>query len=156
MHDADEHPCVQIGPVAARASARYIAPIETKPSEELSMAEKTNPHPTDTITFVAWLNGWRGGDWAPLISSRVVGQCEMNFGDNDTLHYTWNNDSSATWGWTGGPVIPRDTWTMLAVTIDPASATAYVYTDDGGLVQSTNKRPTSSTEADPSEDTTSK
>ena len=93
---------------------------------------------TDTITFVAWVNGWKGGDWAPLLSSRVVGQCEMNFGDNDTLHYTWNSDSSATWGWTGGPVIPQDTWTMLAVTIDPDQAVAYVYTDDAGLTQSTN------------------
>ncbi|MHC4585461.1 MAG: LamG-like jellyroll fold domain-containing protein [Planctomycetota bacterium] len=93
---------------------------------------------TDTITFVAWINGWKGGDWAPILSSREVGQCEMNFGDNDTLHYTWNNDDSATWGWTGGPVIPQDTWTMLAVTIDPDKAVAYVYTDDGGLTQSTN------------------
>ena len=93
---------------------------------------------TDTITFVAWVNGWKGADWAPLLSSREVGQCEMNFGDNDTLHYTWNNDSSATWGWTGGPVIPQDTWTMLAVTIDPDQAVAYVYTDDGGLTQATN------------------
>jgi len=93
---------------------------------------------TDTITFVIWVNGWKGGDWAPLISSRVAGQCEMNFGDNDTLHYTWNNDSSATWGWTGGPVIPQDTWTMLAVTIDPERAITYVYTDADGLTQSTN------------------
>jgi len=93
---------------------------------------------TDSITFVIWLNGWKGGDWAPLISSRVVGQCEMIFGDDDTLRYVWNNDSSATWGWTGGPVIPQDTWTMLAVTIDPDQAVAYVYTDDGGLTQSTN------------------
>ncbi len=93
---------------------------------------------TDSITFVIWLNGWKGADWAPLISSRVVGQCEMIFGDDDTLRYVWNNDSSATWGWTGGPVIPEDTWTMLAVTIDPDQAVAYVYTDDGGLTQSTN------------------
>jgi hypothetical protein len=93
---------------------------------------------TNAITFTAWLNGWKGGDWAPLISSREVGQCEMNFGDNDTLHYTWNNDSSATWGWTGGPVIPQDTWTMLAVTLDPDQAVAYVYTDEGGLTQATN------------------
>jgi len=93
---------------------------------------------TDTITFVIWLNGWRGGDWAPFISSRAVNACEMNFGDNNTLHYTWNGDSSATWGWTGGPVIPQDTWTMLAVTIDPDKAVAYVYTDAGGLVQATN------------------
>ena len=93
---------------------------------------------TDTITFVAWVNGWKGGDWAPILSSREVGQCEMNFGDNDTLHYTWNGDSADTWGWTGGPVIPQDTWTMLAVTIDPDQAVAYVYTDDAGLTQSTN------------------
>jgi len=93
---------------------------------------------TDTITFVAWLNGWKGGDWAPLISSRVVGQCEMIFGDDETLRYVWNNDSAATWGWTGGPVIPQDTWTMLAVTIEPTGATAYVYTDDDGLTRRTN------------------
>jgi len=94
---------------------------------------------TDSITFVIWLNGWKGGDWAPLISSRVVGQCEMIFGDDDTLRYVWNNDSSATWAWTGGPVIPEDTWTMLAVTINPDRAVAYVYTDDGGLIQATNE-----------------
>jgi len=93
---------------------------------------------TDTITFVAWVNGWKGADWAPLISSRVVNACEMIFSDDDTLRYVWNNDSDATWGWTGGPVIPQDTWTMLAVTLDPGSATAYVYTDDGGLTQTTN------------------
>jgi hypothetical protein len=94
---------------------------------------------TDSITFVIWLNGWKGGDWAPLISSRVVGQCEMIFGDDDTLRYVWNNDSSATWAWTGGPVIPEDTWTMLAVTINPDRAVAYVYTDDGGLIKATNE-----------------
>ena len=93
---------------------------------------------TDTITFVIWVNGWKGADWAPLISSREVGQCEMIFSNDDTLRYVWNNDSSATWGWTGGPVIPQDTWTMLAVTIDPDKAVAYVYTDDGGLTQSAN------------------
>ncbi len=96
---------------------------------------------TDTITFAIWLNGWKGGDWAPLISSRVVGQCEMIFGNDDTLRYVWNNDSAATWGWTGGPVIPEDTWTMLAVTIDPERAVAYVYTDDEGLIQSVNAIP---------------
>ena len=93
---------------------------------------------TDSITFAIWLSGWKGGDWAPLISSRVVGQCEMIFGNDDTLRYVWNNDSAATWGWTGGPVIPEDTWTMLAVTIDPERAVAYVYTDDEGLTQSVN------------------
>jgi len=93
---------------------------------------------TDTITFVAWLNGWKTGDWAPILSSRAVNACEMNFGANNTLHYTWNNDSDATYNWTGGPVIPQDTWTMLAVTLDPDKAVAYVYTDAGGFTQATN------------------
>jgi hypothetical protein len=62
----------------------------------------------------------------------------MLFSDDDTLRYVWNNNSSETWGWTGGPVIPQDTWTMLAVTIDPSGATAYVYTDADGLTQTTN------------------
>ena len=93
---------------------------------------------TDTITFAIWLNGWKGANWAPLISSREFTACEMNFGTNDTLHYTWNNDSLTTYNWTGGPVIPQDTWTMLAVTIDPSGATAYVYTDADGLKQATN------------------
>ncbi len=93
---------------------------------------------TDSITFMTWFNGWKGGDWAPLLSSREVGQCEMIFGDDDTLRYVWNNDSSATWGWADGPVIPQNTWTMLAVTIDPEKAVAYVYTEEGGLIQSTN------------------
>ena len=93
---------------------------------------------TNAITFVTWLNGWKGGDWAPFLSSRVVNACEMNFGDNNTLHYTWNGDAAATWSWTGGPVIPQDKWTMLAITIAPDKAVAYVYTDDGGLTKGTN------------------
>ncbi|HUV65206.1 MAG TPA: LamG domain-containing protein, partial [Sedimentisphaerales bacterium] len=94
---------------------------------------------TDTITFAIWLNGWKAANWAPLISSREFTACEMNFGDNNTLHYTWNNDSYLTYNWTGGPIIPQDTWTMLAVTIDPTGATAYVYTDADGLKQATNE-----------------
>ena len=96
---------------------------------------------TNAITFAIWVNGWKAGDWAPLISSRVVGQCEMIFSNDDTLRYVWNNDSSDTWGWTGGPVIPEDTWTMLAVTIDPDRAVAYVYTDADGLTSATNEIP---------------
>ena len=93
---------------------------------------------TDAITFVAWLNGWRGGNWAPLISSRTTDATELNFGDNDTLHYTWNDNNANTWSWTGGPVIPQDTWAMLAITIDATQAVAYVYTDAEGLTQGTN------------------
>jgi hypothetical protein len=95
---------------------------------------------TDTITFAMWVNGWKGGDWAPFFSSRGADSCEMHFGNDwvGALRYTWNNDSSSTYGWAGGPAVPQNTWALLAVTIAPDKATAYVYTDEAGLHQSSN------------------
>ena len=95
------------------------------------------PLTTDSITMVAWVNGWKGSDWAAIITGQPT-RLELGFGDNNTLHYTWNGDSSTTWSWTGGPVIPQDSWAMVAVTIDPAKAIAYVYTDSTGLSSGTN------------------
>ena len=92
---------------------------------------------TDTITFVAWVNGSKAANWAAVLTAHPA-RLEMCFGDNDTLHYAWNDDSSTTWSWTGGPSIPEDTWAMLALTIDSSEAVAYVYTDAGGLAQGTN------------------
>ncbi len=92
---------------------------------------------TDKITMVAWVKGWKAADWAAIITGQPT-RLELGFGDNDTLHYTWNNDNSATWNWRGGPVIPQDSWTLVAATIDPTKAVAYVYTDQGGLKQGTN------------------
>jgi len=92
---------------------------------------------TDRITMVAWIKGWKANDWAAIVTGQPA-RLELCFGDNNTLRYTWNGDSSATWGWAGGPVIPQDTWAMVAVTIDPAKAVEYVYSDQGGLTEATN------------------
>jgi hypothetical protein len=92
---------------------------------------------TNAITMVTWIKGWKANDWAAIITGHPT-RLELGFGDNNTLHYTWNNDAPATWSWAGGPVVPQDSWAMLAVTIDPAQAIAYVYTDEGGLRQGTN------------------
>jgi len=98
---------------------------------------------TDAITFAMWFNGWKGAHWAPFFSSRGADCCAMNFGNDcvGALRYAWNNDSSTTYGWVGGPAVPQDTWALLAVTIDPEKATAYVYTDEAGLTQSSNLIP---------------
>jgi hypothetical protein len=93
---------------------------------------------TDTVTFVAWINGWKAGDWAGIVFSRSDHTCGMDFGSNDTLHYTWNNNSASTYGWEGGPVIPQNQWAMLALAIEPDKATAYVYSEAGGLQQGVN------------------
>ena len=93
---------------------------------------------TDAITFSAWINGWKVADWGGIVSSRFPSATEMIFGDNDTLHYVWNNDSSQTWSWSDGPSIPPDEWVMVALKVEPSGATAYVYSEAQGLQQGTN------------------
>ncbi|MHC4434493.1 MAG: LamG domain-containing protein, partial [Planctomycetota bacterium] len=93
---------------------------------------------TETITFVAWVNGWKAADWAGIVGSRNPMATEMIFGDNDTLHYVWNNNSSETWSWAGAPSIPQDKWAMVALKVEPSGATAYVHSDTQGLQQGTN------------------
>jgi len=96
---------------------------------------------TNTVTFVTWINGWKAGDWAGIVYSRSDVACGMDFGSNNTLHYTWNNNSEQTWGWEGGPQIPQNQWAMVALVIEPDKASAYVYTEAGGLQQGVNNIP---------------
>ena len=91
---------------------------------------------SDTVTWAAWLNGSSNHNWTGIMISRgtAIGGPNDNgigFGDGTALHYTWTGNT--TWNWHSGPVIPQDTWTMVAVSLDPALATAYVYTDADGL-----------------------
>ncbi|MDQ1329119.1 MAG: hypothetical protein QG641_2408 [Candidatus Poribacteria bacterium] len=94
---------------------------------------------TNVITFSAWIKGWKVTDWAGIVGTRMPSGCEMIFGDSNTVHYVWNNDAGDTWGWGGAPAIPQDKWAMVALTIDPEKAVAYVYSDDTGLKSGANK-----------------
>jgi len=96
---------------------------------------------TNEITFVAWINGWMVEAWAGIVGARIPTACEMIFGDNDTLHYVWNNNAEDTWDWDGGAVIPQDEWAMTALTVDPDKAVTYVYTDADGMDQGSNDIP---------------
>ncbi|MCX5637641.1 MAG: LamG domain-containing protein, partial [Planctomycetota bacterium] len=101
---------------------------------------------TDSVTFVAWINGWKAVNWAGIAFYRSTlppydVACGMHFGDNNTLHYTWNDNDKATWGWAGGPVIPQNKWAMVAVVVEPSQATAYVYTEEDGLQKGVNNIP---------------
>jgi len=53
----------------------------------------------------------------------------------------WNNNSDQTWGWRQGPVIPKNEWAMIAITIDKDKAVSYVYTDKNKLQSNVNKIP---------------
>ena len=99
---------------------------------------------TDTVTFVAWINGWKANEdqwtFTGLVFSRSgdSDSTGIHFGTNDTIHYTWNDNADTTWGWEGGPQIPKNKWAMVAVAIEPDKATAYVYTDADGLQSAVN------------------
>lgn len=96
---------------------------------------------TDSITFVAWLNGWKGTDWTGIVVSRGTSETWMGFGPNDTLTYVWNNNAQNTWDWKGGPSIPKEEWAMAAVAIEPTKATSYIYSDADGLKHGVNDIP---------------
>jgi len=87
---------------------------------------------SDTVTFVAMIEGWKAADWAGIVTSRDVADAGgMWFGDDDALHYVWNQDAADTWGWADGPVIPQDEWAVVAFCIEPTQATATVVTLSG-------------------------
>ena len=93
-------------------------------------------------TFVAWINGWRRADMTGVVLARKGGfAAGIHFGPGDTLHYTWNRSSRRCYEWHGGPKIPQNEWAMLALTIEPTKATAYVYSRKNGLQQSVNAIP---------------
>lgn len=92
----------------------------------------------NTITISAWINGHRAEDWAGIVYSRADGEYAqlasgIHFGGDNRLRYTWNNNSSGTWNWSGGPEVPDDEWVFVACTIEPHKATLYVYSKEKGL-----------------------
>jgi len=95
---------------------------------------------SDAVTWVAWINGWKNDTWTGIMVARGTTDGGPNdngigFGDNDALHYTWKGNT--TWDWHDGPVIPQDTWAMVAVSLGPTEVNAYIYTEADGLQVST-------------------
>ena len=96
---------------------------------------------TKTTTYAAWINGWKASAWAGIVGSRTPTATELIFGDNDLLHYVWNNNSAETWRWDGGPEIPMETWALAAMAIEPKHAILYIYSDADGLTKGVNDIP---------------
>ena len=96
---------------------------------------------TETATYTAWINGWKASAWAGIVGSRTPTATELIFGDNDLLHYVWNNNSAETWRWDGGPEIPKEEWALAAMSIQPKHATLYIYSDADGLTKGVNDIP---------------
>jgi len=96
---------------------------------------------SNSITWVAWLNGSSNNTWTGIMMSRGTAGGGPNdngigFGDGTALHYTWTGNT--TWNWHAGPKIPVDKWAMVAVSLEPTRTTAYVYTEADGLKSASN------------------
>ena len=98
---------------------------------------------TDTITYVALVNGSMTGGWTAIIFGRHVDRqiTGIRLNSQSRLSYCWNYASTAAYNWGGGPQVPADEWALVAVTIEPERATAYVITQAQGLQSASNEIP---------------
>ena len=82
-----------------------------------------------------WVNpnqGTTNADATGLLFNRNAGTVGgMCYSVQQRLGYTWNNNDSATWGYTNGPVIPTNIWSLIAVVITPTNASFYVINTNG-------------------------
>lgn len=95
----------------------------------------------EEITITAWLKGKQAGDWCGIVYSRSAQAIGLDFSaGSGTLTYTWNNNSSETWGFVSDLAIPEDEWTFVAMSLTAEGNTLYVGTtgDDGALNSATN------------------
>lgn len=97
-----------------------------------------------SATFSCWINlratttyralGLFGR--TPVAFTPVIGMQTGSGGNR--VGYTWNNNSSATYNWTGGPIIPTNEWVLVAVTISPSQAIAYMGSPSRPITSGTN------------------
>jgi hypothetical protein len=67
----------------------------------------------------------------------------MNFYTSNSVGYHWN-DNGATYGWNSGLSAPNNAWSMIAITVNSTTATAYLC-QSSGITTATNTSSHSST-----------
>jgi hypothetical protein len=106
---------LQNGPVASSYFISYDGTDDQAASTSLSST-------ITEATFIAWV--WRNGNQNAFTGIMSVKLSAANMVINGTgLGYNWNN---ATFGWGSGLIIPDQTWSFCAVSINSALATACV------------------------------
>jgi hypothetical protein len=92
---------------------------------------------TNTVTLVAWIypQGSQANAAGVLFYRTGATVAGLNYGDANSgiaglLGYTWN-DQQNTWSWNSGLTPPSDQWSMVALAVEPAKATLYLFTPSG-------------------------
>lgn len=88
-------------------------------------AQKDIAIATNTMTLSCWIkpNGIQP-DYAGIIFSGSPNGygSGMDFYSNNRIGYHWNGDA---WWWGGGPILPANKWSHIALVINPDSAVIY-------------------------------
>jgi photosystem II stability/assembly factor-like uncharacterized protein/PKD repeat protein len=81
---------------------------------------------TNRMTLSAWIkpNG-NQLDFSGIISSASSGITGINFLAGNRLGYHWQNNA-ATYGFVGGPIVPLNVWSHVALVVAPDSAVLYL------------------------------
>ena len=83
----------------------------------------------NTVTLTAWVKqGATQNGWAGIVFDRSTSASGLNAGDAGELRYHWNGGQ---WGWNSGLTPPTDTWTFVALVVEPSKATIYMNSGSG-------------------------
>jgi hypothetical protein len=90
-----------------------------------------------SATFIAWINPSQSQEkWTGIIMSRrgfasaTAKATGLTYFSNNELGYIWD-DIYSSYSWSSGLVIPTDRWSMVAITVNANSATAYLCNSAG-------------------------
>jgi len=90
-----------------------------------------------SATFIAWVYTTQTqASYTGIINNRsgyngsTALATSLNFYSNNQVGYNWN-DNPSTWGWASGLSVPLSAWCMVAVSVTPTSATAYLCQSSG-------------------------
>jgi len=88
---------------------------------------------TNTVTMLMWVypDGPQANYTGLLVNYTPGTASGMIYTSNQRLGYSWNNGNSGTYGYTGGPVIPTNMWSMVAMVVTPTNASFYVINTNG-------------------------
>jgi len=89
---------------------------------------------SNTVTMTAWVRqGTTQNDWAGVIFDNTGHPAGLVIGPDNELRYFWDGPGNK-WPWDSGLVPPANTWTFVALVIEPTKATMYM--NDGSGFQS--------------------
>ncbi len=84
---------------------------------------------SNTVTLAAWIKpGASSNPWSGIIFDRSNSANGIGIGDNGELRYHWNN---AQWNWNSGLIPAANTWTFVALVVEPGKATLYMNNGSG-------------------------